>query len=265
MNEKEARIQSILKNAKKLVVLSGEGVSKAAGLNGVVPEELAYDIESKYGYSSDEIVTSSFLTRRVDMFYDYYRNVILTDKIPDPPLCVKLIGELMKKGTVSAVITNTVYDLYELAGCSGNIININGSVNENKCPSCGKIFDAGAISLTKGVPVCPDCKVPLAPGFTLFGERLDSGRVNKACCMVEQADAVLLLGASPHKSLFKNLIKYFGDRTRDHFDMEDDIVLINREEELGDDVISNRLYGDINKITEKLLGDVVKETEAAEE
>ena len=62
-------MRKLTRESDHIVLISGLGVARAAGLNGVRAEHIAYDIEQKYGYSNDEIISSIFLSKRVEIFY----------------------------------------------------------------------------------------------------------------------------------------------------------------------------------------------------
>ena len=49
-------MRKLTRESDHIVLISGLGVARAAGLNGVRAEHIAYDIEQKYGYSNDEII-----------------------------------------------------------------------------------------------------------------------------------------------------------------------------------------------------------------
>ena len=76
------KMRDIIREGGNIVVLAGMNITYDMGLNGVNAEHLAYDVEQKYGYPNDEIVSSSFYTRRAPLFYKYYKEVILN--IDDP-------------------------------------------------------------------------------------------------------------------------------------------------------------------------------------
>ena len=48
-------MRKLTRESDHIVLISGLGVARAAGLNGVRAEHIAYDIEQKYGYSNDFI------------------------------------------------------------------------------------------------------------------------------------------------------------------------------------------------------------------
>ena len=77
MEQVLGKMRDIIREGGNIVVLAGMNITYDMGLNGVNAEHLAYDIEQKYGYPNDEIVSSSFYTRRASLFYKYYKEVIL--------------------------------------------------------------------------------------------------------------------------------------------------------------------------------------------
>jgi NAD-dependent deacetylase len=155
---------------------------------------------------------------------------------------------MQERVNIGSVITNTVYSLYEKAGCK-NVISINGTVEKNTCTSCGKVFDAEYVRAHRLIPHCDKCQVTLRPGFTLIGETIDNGLMSKALNEVEKSDVVLVIGSSLRDKVFKSLIKYYTG---------DSIIVINKEELFGDEIANYRLYGDINEIVGRLRDDIVK-------
>ncbi|MEE3393672.1 MAG: Sir2 family NAD-dependent protein deacetylase [Lachnospiraceae bacterium] len=246
MNVTFEKIRSLFDESEHIVLLAGSDMILEAGLNNILAENIPYDVEEKYGYSSDEIVTESFLTRRVDLFYDYYKNVILGSGKERPTLAIRCIKELQDEGKLDCVITKSVYEIFQRAGCR-NVININGSVEHNKCPSCGKEFNSAYIRDSKGIAVCDKCKVPLRPGFSLIGEMIDSGRYADCINHVTKADTIVVAGCKLQSTVFRNLYQYYtGNR----------IILINTQEYVGDEAADYRIYGNISRIFGEVFKDV---------
>lgn len=69
------KMRDIIREGGNIVVLAGMNITYDMGLNGVNAEHLAYDVEQKYGYPNDEIVSSSFYTRRAALFYSIIRKL----------------------------------------------------------------------------------------------------------------------------------------------------------------------------------------------
>lgn len=232
-----SKIQKVINNSEHIVVISGLEVALEAGLNGVRAEQIAYDIEQEYGYSNDEITSSEFYSRRVDAFYKYYREVILNKALETTPVHEK-IAEIQKAGRLDAVVTRTVYSLHKKAGCE-NVIELHGSVEENRCTNCNKIFSSDYIRAAKGVPVCDECGIPLRPGFTLIGEMVDNGKMTKASNAVEHADVLLIVGAGLNSTLCRHLLKYYSGNK---------MIVLNVRETVGDDRADYQAYGNLSEM-----------------
>ena len=251
MNQTKKAIRDVLKKSGNIVVLSGLNVVKEAGLNGIRAEHIAYDIEDQYGYSNDEIISSAFYFRRADIFYDYYKNIILNKEEYEPTTVHKAVYKLQKEGKLSSVITRTVYGLYKKAGCK-NVLEMHGSAEENRCPACGKVFGIEHVKKATGVPVCDECRIPLRPGFSLLGETIDNGKVTKSCNEVENANVLLIIGASIREPICQHVINYYeGSR----------MILINTKEQPGDERADYRIYGDLSELVSYVTDYEEEETE----
>lgn len=236
-------VRGLIRDCNQIVILSGLKVMQEAGLHGVLQEERAYDIELKYGYSPDEIVTSEFLNRRVDKFYKYYKHEILNMDKTNPTKTHYAVAELEKRGKLLTVVTRTIYGLYQMAGVR-NIIELHGSANENSCPKCGKIFSAEYIAQSKGTPICDTCKVILKPGFALLRETVDNGKVSKVAENVSKADVLIIAGARVDSDLAKYSLQYYkGDK----------LVLINDKEDSTDKRADYILYGRCEDIFPQII------------
>lgn len=238
MNMMADTIKDILKNSDNIVVLGGINVMRETGLNGVRAEHIAYEIEEEYGYSNDELVSSAFFSRRSDIFYDYYKNIILNIEDPKPTLVHRAVCKLQEEGKISSIITRTVYGLFQKAGCK-DVLEMHGSAEENRCPVCGKHFGMKYVKESVGIPVCDECRVPLRPGFSLLGEMVDNGKVTQSCNAVENAKVLLILGASIRSPLCQHVIHYYEGNK---------MILINDHEEVGDDRADYRLYGNLSEM-----------------
>lgn len=230
-------MKEMIEKSNHVVLVSGLEVVREAGLNGVRAEHIAYDIEQKFGYSNDEIISSMFLSKRVEIFYQYYKDIILNKELK-PTAVHEGAAKLQKAKKLDAVIKRTVYPLYEMAGCK-NIIDLHGSVEKNYCPNCGKFYGSEFIRNAKGIPLCEECSMPLRPGFTLLGELVDNGKMSAACNAVEDADVLLIVGASPNSPLCTHLIKYYSGNK---------MLLINNHENVGDERANYRAYGNLNEL-----------------
>ena len=244
MDKMADKMKKILADSSNIVVLSGLNVMRETGLNGIRAEHIAYEIEEEYGYSNEEIISSAFVSRRSDIFFDYYKNIILNIDNPQPTLVHKSIAQLQEKGKIDGIITRTTYGLYRKAGCK-NVLEMHGTVDENVCPVCGKTFDMNYIKKAPGIPVCDECQMPLRPGFTLLGERVDNGKVTDSCNLVEKAEVLLILGAAIRSPLCQYVIRYYQGNK---------MLLINTQEKMGDDIANCRIYGSLSELIPYVTG-----------
>ncbi len=238
MDQVMDKIREILRNNQNIVLVGGSEVMRETGLNGIRAEHIAYEIEEQYGYDSDEIVSSLFLSRQAGKFYDYYKNIILNKMDVELTEVYKSAARMEEEGRLSAVVTRMIYGMYQKAGCK-NVIELYGSAEENRCPECGKIYGARYIKEAKDIPMCEDCGVILRPGFSLYGEMIDNGRLTKAYNATEYANVLLVVGTSLNSQTWANMLRYYeGDK----------LILINTEEARGDERANYRIYGNLSEI-----------------
>ena len=245
MNTSLDKIHEVISKSDHVVVLSGLDIVLEAGLNGVRGEHIAYDIEQKYGYANDEIITSMFYSRRVDLFYKYYKEVILNKELKPTPVHEGIV-KIQDANRLDAVITRTTYSLHKKVGCK-NVIELHGSVEENSCPNCGKIFGSEHIRNAASVPVCDDCGIPLRPGFALLGETVDNGKMTKASNAVEDADVLLVIGAGLNSALCRHLVKYYKGNK---------MIVLGHEEAMGDERANYQAYGNLGEMLTEITKDL---------
>ena len=231
-------IRDVIRSNNNIVLVSGSEVTRESGMNGVRAEHMVYDIEQKYGYSGEEIMTEQFFTRQVDVFYDYYKDVVLGTHEPKLTTVYRSAAMLEQRGKLSQIVTRMVYDSYAHAGCN-KVLMLYGTVEDNKCPTCGKVFGSKYIRESKHTPKCDKCQVILRPGFSLFGEMLDNARLTQACNAIEYANVLLVVGTHLNSITWQSMLRYYSG---------DKLILINTKENVGDDRANYRAYGSISQI-----------------
>lgn len=237
------RARKILKDSHHVVILSGIKLMEETGLTDLRAEKKAYDIELAYGFSPEEMLTENFFSRRTHLFFRYYKEHVLElDKmIPTP--AHEAAAKLEEDGKLKSVITRTVYGLYHEAGVN-NVIELRGSVHKNLCPRCGRNYPASFIVNEKGVPHCPDCQVAIHPKFTMFGERVDNGKISRAAEAVSSADTLILAGAALDSPLGTYAKQYYRGQ---HF------ITINDIPEQEDPMITLSFIGKCSDIMPQIV------------
>lgn len=237
------QVRDLIKNCSKIVILSGSKVMFESGLKGIRQEEHAYDVESKYGYSPEEIVTEEFLNRRTDLFYRYYREDILDMKNLKPNAAHYAMAELERQGKLLSVITRSVYGLHNMAGVT-KIVELHGSVHRNYCKKCGRVYGPQYIADSGDVPRCEQCRIMLTPGFALYGKTIDNGLITKCAEAVSNADMLLVVGSSTRSNLTSYLLRYYNGKN---------LVTINDKPGEGDELADYTLYGNCSEIMPQLV------------
>ena len=238
MGQELEKIRDIIRDSENIVLIGGSEMMREAGLNGTRAEHMTYEVEEKYGYSPEEILTSMFLSRQTKTFYNYMKEVMLNKVDVEPPDSFKAAAELEKSGKMTAIVTRMIYSLFKKAGCE-NVVELYGSAESNYCPAFGKKFTSKYIKEAKDIPSCDSCGVPIRPGFSLFGEMLDNGKLTKAVNAIEGANVLLVAGTSINSMTWANTLRYYSG---------DKLILINTEAKDGDEKANYRAYGNISEI-----------------
>jgi len=177
-------------NAKKLVALTGAGISVASG----VPA-----FRSGPGAIWESVDMSKF---SIDYFHknpkqfwknlDGIRGQISTEVRPTSAHAT--LAKWEDIGLLKSVVTQNVDSLHQKAG-SKNVIEIHGNLRETICLSCGTV-EALDIEQTKSVPTCKRCRAIVKPNSILFGETLPENAVKAALKALKGCDVLLVIGTS---------------------------------------------------------------------
>lgn len=237
----EKRLLQMLQESKYTTVLSGYEMLLENGYPPIRDGKESYEIEAKYGFSLEEMFSSSFYSTRKEQFFDFYRNEILTSLDIPPGKGFLEMAKLEQKGLIQSVITRRIYGLPQRAGCR-NVINLHGSVYENHCPHCGRTYPVEYIKESRRVPLCENCNTPIRPDVCFFGEMVDNSVITRAAQEVQKADMLLALGTNLNTYLCPQLVNYYeGDKlvvvhSNPHFsDRSADLVINQRV----DDTLEN--------------------------
>lgn len=221
----EAEAASALKDLfaahSRVVFFGGAGVSTASGIPDFRSVDGLYNQQFKY--PPETMLSHSFYVRHTAEFYDFYRRkMIALDARPNR--CHTKLAELEAAGKLSAVVTQNIDGLHQLAG-SKNVFELHGSVHRNICQRCGRTYGAGWImargsETEQGVPVCESCGGAIKPDVVLYEEALDEDVLMGAVQAIAQADALIIGGTSLVVYPAAGLIQYFNGNT---------LAIVNRD------------------------------------
>lgn len=150
---------------KKILILSGAGLSKESGLNTFRDKGGLWE---KYDFQKLASKEAMIYNREeVREFYDFRRKQLIGVQ---PNIAHISIAKLKKEFPENiTVMTQNVDDLLERAKCP-DVIHLHGTLKDGRCEMCSFVFDIGFNS-TKGLQ-CPKCKNPkVRHNVVMFGEK----------------------------------------------------------------------------------------------
>ena len=231
-------LQEIVSSAKRLVFFGGAGVSTESGIPDFRSVDGLYN--QKYDYPPETIISRSFFEMRPAEFFRFYRDKLLA---PDakPNKAHKKLAELEQKGIVSAVVTQNIDGLHQMAG-SKNVFELHGSVHRNYCMECGKFYPMEYILHSTGIPKC-SCGGVIKPDVVLYEEGLDNATVTGALREISSADVMIVAGTSLTVYPAAGFLDYFRGR---------ELVLINRAPTPADRRASLVIHDKVGEVLDKI-------------
>ena len=237
-----SQLQEMIDRAKRIVFFGGAGVSTASGIPDFTGEDGLY--RQKYGELTPEMMLSqSFFYLHPDRFYAFYREHMLHPQA-QPNAAHRKLYVLERAGKLAGLITQNIDGLHRQAG-NRYVYELHGSVHENRCIECGRLFDLDYILQTRGVPRCPSCGGVVKPSVVLYGEGLDPYVTTGACREISRCDLLLVAGTSLTVEPAASMLAYFRGGSRK-------MVVINRESTQADGRADLVLRGDIEEIMDAI-------------
>lgn len=235
-------LKNIIKKSNRVVCLCGAGVYKENGYLNFRDDEEAYDIEIGYGYSPEELFSSTFFHTRTELFYRYYRNNVLQLNIK-PNETFKALAKLEQMGKLKCTITKSIHGTLEKAGCK-KVVNLLGTVTDNICPKCHKKYSIDYIKNSNKVPLCDNCNSTIRPGVTLIGEMVSNLAMTEAASVITNADTLIVLGNNLNTYLSDKLLQYYSG---------DNLVLINEQEHFTDKLADFVIHKKVVEVLPKIV------------
>ena len=208
------KLQQLIDQSKRIVAFTGAGVSTESGIKDFRSEDGLYN--EQYDFPPETILSHSFFMQNPIEFFKFYQNKMLCKGVL-PNEAHKKFAELEQIGKLTAVITQNIDGLHQLAG-SKNVLELHGSVLRNYCMRCGASYPVEKME-GPGIPYC-DCGGMIKPDVVLYEEPLESYTVEQAVEHLRKADLVIVGGTSLTVYPAAGLLNYTRGK----------IVLINRGE-----------------------------------
>lgn len=236
------QLVKVIQNSNGIVFFGGAGVSTASGIPDFRSANGLFHTELHRSISPEELVSHSFYAQHPEDFFSFYKEkLIYPDAQPNP--CHTALAELERRGKVSAIITQNIDGLHQLAG-SRHVLELHGSVHRNHCETCKQWYDLDYVLAARGIPKCGQCGGIVRPDVVLYEENLDASILQKAIRAIRNADILIIGGTSLQVYPAAGLIEYFQGRTT---------VLINKDTTPMDHRADLVIYSDIAAVFQTVM------------
>ncbi len=176
-----------LKNAKKIVFVTGAGISQESGIPTFRGKDGLWR-----NYDAMKLATIEAFYENPKLVWEWYNERRINVFSSEPNLGHKAIVELEKFFEV-IVLTQNIDGLHQKAGTS-KVLELHGSIVKIKCTSCN-YKDEIYTKFSKIPPLCT-CGNILRPDVVWFGEALPQDVWKKAIIHAMDCNVMIIVGTS---------------------------------------------------------------------
>ena len=116
-------------------------------------------------------------------------------------------------------VTQNIDGLHQKA-VSSIVYELHGTIHQNFCTKCGRLFGLDYILSSRGVPHCDKCGGLVKPNVVLYEESLDDDVISRSINAIMTCDMMIVIGTSLKVYPAAGFIRYFKGRY---------LVVINKE------------------------------------
>jgi len=185
----------LFRQAKRIVVLTGAGISSPSGIPDFRSEG------SGLWSRAEPMEVASLTTFRIspERFFNWFRPLAGQIFNARPNAAHKALAELENAGYKITVVTQNIDGLHQKAG-SVQVVEMHGSLRTLSCTQCFKKVGSDPFLqsyIGEGkIPQCLSCNGILKPDVILFGEQLPQSAWLEAQRATRQCDLMLVAGSS---------------------------------------------------------------------
>jgi NAD-dependent protein deacetylase/lipoamidase len=181
-----------LQPASRVAVITGAGISAESGIptfrgaGGLWRSFRPEDLATPQAFARDPATVWAWYR---------WRQRLIADAAPNAGHSA--LAKLQASRPGWRVLTQNVDGLHQRAG-NDAVVELHGSIWRTRCVSCGRPGDSNAQCAedeTAPLPLCR-CGSLMRPAVVWFGEALDPQVMKTARAIVEEADAVIVVGTS---------------------------------------------------------------------
>ena len=181
---------SLLREASKLVALTGAGVSQESGLRTFRDAQTGLWSQ----YKPEELASPQAFARDPKLIWDWYAWRREAVKGVRPNLGHYALAEMEKRTPGFTLITQNVDGLHRMAG-NQHVLELHGNIQRVRCADCYTVTEAWEDD-TDAVPRCKVCGGLLRPDVVWFGEALPRDQLEAAVEAARSCDLFFSIGTS---------------------------------------------------------------------
>jgi NAD-dependent deacetylase len=230
-----------MKNMKKIVVLTGAGISAESGLKTFRDSDGLWE-----GYNIEDVATPEAWRRNPELVQDFYNQRRKSVLEAQPNEAHYALAKLEEKFDVT-IITQNIDDLHERAG-STNVVHLHGIITRSQSsrkPDLTYPIDGWELKMGE------KCEFgsQLRAHVVWFGEAVPM--IEKAAQICARADLFILIGTSlavyPAAGLIdyvpRNTPKYIVDPKIPHMSTDNSFIKIEEKATVGVKTLADKLLG----------------------
>ncbi|KRK99199.1 NAD-dependent deacetylase [Secundilactobacillus odoratitofui DSM 19909 = JCM 15043] len=194
----EATIQRAFEQSKRIVFLTGAGVSTPSGIPDYRSNNGLYT-----GHRNAEYYLShTCLTKEPSVFYDYVKQNLY--KPEAKPNVIHEKQAALTQQDRATIITQNIDNLYHQANAK-HLVEFHGNLYHVYCQKCHQDVDWQTYLKS---PVHANCGGQLRPDVVLYEEGLNEENIANAVNAMSNADLIVIVGTSMRVYPFAGLLDY---------------------------------------------------------
>jgi NAD-dependent protein deacetylase/lipoamidase len=241
----------LFRQAKRIVVLTGAGISSPSGIPDFRSEG------SGLWSRAEPMEVASLTTFRIspERFFNWFRPLAGQICNAKPNIAHKALAELEIAGLKMTVVTQNIDGLHQKAG-SVQVVEMHGSLRTLSCTQCFKQVDSepylGSYIENGKIPQCLNCNGILKPDVILFGEQLPQSAWLAAQRAARQCDLMLVAGSSlevlpvaglPMQALDRGAHLIIINNTPTYVNVRADVVIMDDVASMIPEITKRVLHG----------------------
>jgi NAD-dependent deacetylase len=186
------RVKERAAQAKRVVVLTGAGVSAESG----VPTFRGGGGTAVWrGMDATELSSAMMVASNLPLVWEWfeYRRGLLAPCMPNPGH--EALASWQTRFPSFTLVTQNIDGLHSRAG-SSDVLELHGNIWRGRCTRCRRSAELPATPLAAIPPTCDECGGALRPDVVLFGEYLPATVFEAAVEASTEADLFFVVGTS---------------------------------------------------------------------